>query len=446
MDNALLQYIELYDAEAEALDAGSAGVLNAQRDRAKMALVGRHLPRRGEEDFEKISIDEMFAPDYGVNVNRVKLPCDVAAAFKCGVPNVSTLLAVLVGDHFSASPTLVTNLPEGVRVMSLAEAARQYPAEVEKYYGRVADIDSSGTALNTMLVQDGVYIHVAAGVKVDRPIQIVTLNAAPVPMLTLRRLLVVGEEGSSFSVLMCDHSMKSDIETLTSEVIEVIAGEHSTIDLCGIEETHQLNSRYSQTYVRQLEGSTVSIGGMTLHNGTTRNEFSVRIEGEHCDCRLNGMAVGNKKSLIDNCSNILHACGRSNSSQLFKYVLDDESHGAFEGSIEVAPGARFTEAFQTDRNILASPRARMHTKPRLLIYNDDVKCSHGATTGQLDEKALFYMQSRGIPRSEARLMLMQAFLAEVVDHVGVESVRDRLRHLVDRRMAGQDAHCDTCKV
>lgn len=445
MDNALLQYIELYDTQARALDAGSAGVINAHRHAAKMALVGRRLPRKGEEDYEKISIEEMFAPDYGVNVNRVDLPCDVAAAFKCGVPNVSTLLAILVGDRFVATPTLVANMPKGVKVMSLAQAAREYPAEVEKYYATVAPVDSVGASLNTMLVQDGVYIHVDAGVQVDRPIQVVTLNASPVPMLTPRRVLVVGERDARFSVLMCDHSMRSDVDTLTSEVVEVVAGQGAHIDICSIEETHTANHRYSLTYVTQQEGSNVSLGGMTLHNGVTRNEYLVKIQGSRCECSLNGMAVGNGHSIIDNCSNILHLSGGSKSNQLFKYVLDDDSQGAFEGSIEVAPGARFTEAFQTDRNILASKDARMHSKPRLLIYNDDVKCSHGATTGQLDEKALFYMQSRGIPREEGRLMLMQAFLAEVVDHIRVESVRDRLRHLVDRRMAGHDAHCASCK-
>ncbi|MDE5635454.1 MAG: SufD family Fe-S cluster assembly protein, partial [Muribaculaceae bacterium] len=194
----------------------------------------------------------------------------------------------------------------------------------------------------------------------------------------------------------------------------------------------------------QHDRSNVAIGGMTLHNGVTRNEYRVTIIGDECECHLDGMAVASGSQHIDNSSDVRHAACRSTSRQLFKYVLDDQSTGAFEGSIVVEPGARFTEASQTDRNILASRGARMHTKPQLLIYNDDVKCSHGATTGQLDDRALFYMQSRGIPREEARMMLMQAFMTEVVDTVRVESVRDRLRHLVERRLAGYDAHCNDC--
>ena len=442
---ALKQYLDLYDSQREAIDTGSATALNALRPAAREALEGRELPDRRTEGFEKTSIDEMFAPDYGVNVNRIALPCDVASAFKCGVPNVSSLLAVVAGDRFVPTATLLKNLPAGVEVMSLAEAARAHHEEVSRYYGKAAQLSSPGTALNTLLAQDGVYIHVGRNVTVDRPLQIVTLTAAPVPMLTARRMLIVAEEGAKLSLLMCDHTLSRDTASLTSQVIEVFAGEHSRIDLCDIEETHALQSRYSQMYVVQQSGSNVAIGGMTLQNGNTRNEYSVEIAGSHCESTLNGMAIGSGAQHIDNCSDVRHNAPRSHSGQLFKYVLDDESTGAFEGSIEVTPSAPYTEAYQTDRNILASPRARMHTKPQLLIYNDDVKCSHGATTGQLDDKALFYMQSRGIPRNEARMMLMQAFMAEVVDTVRVEAVRDRLRHLVERRLAGYEAHCNECR-
>ena len=127
-------------------------------------------------------------------------------------------------------------------------------------------------------------------------------------------------------------------------------------------------------------------------------------------------------------------------------MLDDDSTGAFEGSILVAPGSILTEAYQSNRNILASPSARMHTRPQLEIYNDDVKCSHGATTGQLDDEALFYMRTRGIPEREARVMLMQAFMTDVIDTVAIEGLRDRLRHLVERRFAGADTTCGDCPV
>lgn len=444
--SALTQYIELYNNHRQAIDAGSAEPLNALRAAALEALTGKRLPEAGDEGFEKTSIEKMFAPDRGVNINRVAMPCDVASAFRCGVPNVSSLMGIVVNDRFVPTSTLQANLPAGVTVMSLAAAAKERPWEVARYYGSVAPLDNPGVALNTLLVQDGVYIHLAKGVNLDKPIQLVALTSTPVPMLAMRRLLIVAEEGASVTVLTCDHSMTPAIDSATSQVIEVIAGHGASVDLCDIEETGETSSRYSQLYCRQAEGSNVTIHGMTLQNGATRNEYNIDIAGSHCSTLLGGMAIGNGSQHIDNSSNVTHNAPRSHSRQLFKYVLDDHATGAFEGSIEVTPAAPFTEAFQTDRNILASPHARMHTKPQLLIYNDEVKCSHGATTGQLDEKALFYMQSRGIPRPEARMMLMQAFMADVIDGVRPESLRDRLRHLVERRLSGHEAHCSDCSA
>ena len=444
--SALTQYIDLYRQSHAEISAGSAGALNALRPAALEALEGCRLPDRSDEGFEKTSIDAMFAPDFGVNINRIALPCDVASAFKCGVPNVSSLLAVLVNDRFVPTAPLLKNLPDGVTVMSLAKAAELYPDIVSRHYGSVASLKSPGTALNTLLAQDGVFIRIGRGVRLDKPIQIVTLSSAPVPMLTVRRMLIIAEAGSEATILTCDHAMTPDIPSLASQVVEVIAGEGARIDICDIEESAAKSSRYSQLYARQEAGSDLAIGSMTLRNGSTRNEFSVNICGPRCESRISGMAIGSAAQHIDNSSNITHSAPRSRSNQLFKYVLDDKSTGAFEGSIEVTPDAPFTEAFQTDRNILASPDARMHTKPQLLIYNDDVKCSHGATTGQLDEQALFYMRSRGIPLDEARMMLMQAFMTEVVDTIRVEALRDRLRHLVERRLAGLDASCSECSA
>jgi Fe-S cluster assembly protein SufD len=180
--------------------------------------------------------------------------------------------------------------------------------------------------------------------------------------------------------------------------------------------------------------------------GTTRNGYDIDIVGDGCETLLAGMAIGTDRQHVDNCSNINHRASHCHSSQLFKYVLDDESTGAFEGSILVAPNATYTEAYQSNRNLLASTSAKMHTKPQLVIYNDEVKCSHGATTGQLDAAALFYMRSRGISEKEARLMLMQAFMVDVIDTVRMEGLRDRLRHLVEKRFYGQQMLCGECSV
>lgn len=439
------QYTALFDDSRSVIDANSSPVMNALRDEAAASLrsAGR-FPDRGDESFEKTSIEEMFAPDYGVNVNRVNIPVDIAASFRCEVPNLSTLLAVVVNDRFVPSATLLKNLPKGVEVCSLAEAAANDPSFVAAHYGKLARLQSPGTALNTMLAQDGVMIRVRRGVRLEKPVQLVDIFNSPVAMLSCRRILLVAEEGARIAVLRCDHTQNPSTCFLASEVVEVFCGNGAEVEWYDIEEASLNTSRYSQLYARQKSGSSLTVCGATLTNGSTRNEYSIDVVGEHCHTRLSGMAIGSDTQHIDNYSTLRHAGDHGRSEQLFKYVLDEKSTGAFEGSIEVCHGSRFVEAFQTNRNILASQDARMHTKPQLLIYNDDVKCSHGATTGQLDTRALFYMRQRGIPLATARMMLMQAFMVDVIDSIRLDTLRDRLRHMVEKRFSGNRVACSDC--
>lgn len=442
--SSLTQYIELYKGNQEAINLHSAEVINRRRDDAFIALEGKKLPRKGDEGFEKTSIDTMMSPDFGVNINRVNIPVDIASSFKCDVPNMSTLMAVVVNDSFVPTTTLLNNLPKGITVDSLAAAANKYPDLVGRYYGTLAPIENPGVALNTMLVQDGVFIHVAKGVKMEKAIQLVNIFNAPSPLLGMRRVLIVAEEDTQLQLLICDHTQNNEHRYHSSQVIEIFAGMNSKIDIYDIEESSASTSRYSQLFARQESGANLLINGTTLYNGETRNDYNINVIGDGCETTLAGMAIGSGNQLIDNSSNIKHLSSHCHSNQLFKYVLDDNAVGAFEGAILVADGAKYNEAFQTNRNLLASRDARMHTKPQLEIYNDDVKCSHGATTGQLDNDALFYMRSRGIPEKEARMMLMQAFMVDVIDTVRLDGLNDRLRHLVEKRFYGQQAHCSDC--
>lgn len=442
--SSLKQYLDLYRDGKGTLEANAPQWLNSPREEAARFLeaAGR-FPHKGEEGYEKTSINEMFAPDFGVNISRVDIAADIAASFRCDVPNITTLLAIVVNDRFVPTDTLLHNLPEGVTVCSLRQAD---PAVVDRYLGKVLDRRDTALSFNELLLQDGVFIHVAKGVEVNRPIQIVDIFAGPAPLFSPRRVLVVAEEGSRVAILKCDHTQNCDVKYASSEIIEIYAGENASVDWYDLEESTPLTARWSQLRCRQEKGSSVNICGSTLTNGSTRNEYLVEVKGNGCQTRLSGMAIGSGSQHIDNNTYLLHASDRCHSDQLFKYVLDDEATGAFEGLIEVGKHARFNEAYQSNRNMLASDGARMHTKPQLLIYNDDVKCSHGAATGQLDGAALFYMQSRGIPQAEARKMLMQAFMVDVVEKITLDNLRDRLRHLLELRFSGgcADAACATC--
>lgn len=443
--SSLKQYTDLFRQERAALDANSPEALNVGRDRAMALLEGAgRLPERSDEGYEKTSVEEMFAPDLGVNVNRVNFPVNVAESFRCDVPNITTLLAVVVNDRFVPTATLLKNLPEGVTVCSLRDADS---ALLCRWLGKAVEKDDAALAFNSLLLQDGVLIHVAKGMKLTKAIQIVDIFSGQTPLFAPRRVLLVAEEGAEVSVLKCDHTQTPGVEFGSSEVIEIIAGEGAKVDWYDLEESTPETARWCQFRCRQEAHSSLNICAATLTNGSTRNEYLIEIAGDHCETMLSGMAIGSGEQHIDNSSCLVHRSDRSHSDQLFKYVLDDDATGAFEGLIEVAHGARFNEAYQSNRNLLASTGARMHTKPQLLIYNDDVKCSHGATTGQLDSAALFYMRSRGIPLAEARKMLMQAFMVDVVDKIRLENLRDRLRHLLELRFSGNcgDAACATCR-
>lgn len=442
--NSLSQYLELYRLNAAAIDAHSAPAMNRLRPEAFRMLSQKCLPEKGDENYERTSLNDMFASDFGLNINRVPLPADVSASFRCDVPNMSTLLGVVVNDEFHPTRTLTGALPAGVSFCSLRRAALEHPEIVERYYGSLASIDHPAVALNTMLAQDGVFIHIPAGVRLEKPLQLVNIFSAPTALMAPRRVLVVVEDGASAKLLVCDHTQDSNTDYMANEVVEIHIGADASLDYYTIEESSALTRRHSALFASQNARSRFNAGSITLTCGTTRNEFSLDLSQPEADCRLAGMVIGSGSQHIDNNITLRHLAERCHSNQLFKYVLDGKADGAFGGRILVTPQARFTDANQTDRNLLASPEARMHAKPQLEIYNDDVRCSHGASTGQLDGEALFYMRTRGIPETEARNMLMQAFMADVIESVHMEELRDRLRHLVERRFHGGETGCSDC--
>ena len=443
---SLTQYIDLYRLNAEAIDSHSSPLMNGKRPEAARALEGKRLPEKGDEGFKVTSIEKMFEPDYGVNILRMNIPTEIGRTFRCDIPNVSTLLGVVVNDSFVATSTLRQNLPSGVDVMPLSKACELYPDIIGKYYNNIAPANEPSVALNTMLVQEGLFIRLGRGVHLESPIQIVNIFNSPSPLMGVRRVLVVAEQDSKGSIFFCDHTQTADVRFLASEIIEVAGERGSELDIYSIEETTALTSRYSRLFTRQDEGSTVRVGSTTLRCGVTRNEYDIKLEGEHSSAYLSGMAVADGHMHVDNRSNVNHLAPHCNSDQLFKYLLDDNAQGAFEGGIYVDPAAPFTAGYQNNRNIIASQGARMHTEPQLLIYNDEVKCSHGTATGQLDANALFYMQARGIPYNTARKMLMLAFMTDALDTIKVEGIKSRLSMLVEKRLGGEQMLCADCQA
>lgn len=440
------QYIELFSQCEAMICRHSSEVMNAPRAKAFADFERLGFPTTKQEKYKYTDMAKLFAPDYGLNLNRLDIPVNPYEVFKCDVPNMSTSLYFVVNDAFYSKALPKVQLPEGVILGSLKELSKQYPELVQKYYGKLADTSKDGiTAFNTTFAQDGFMLYVPKGVVIEKPIQLVNILRADVNFMVNRRILVVLEEGAQARILVCDHAM-DDVNFLSTQVVEVFAAENSVFDFYELEETHTSTVRISNLYVNQEAGSNVLLNGMTLHNGTTRNTTEVTLNGRGAEISLCGMAIADKNEHVDNHTFIDHKVSDCTSNELFKYVLDEQSVGAFAGKVLVREGAQRTASQQTNRNLCATREARMYTQPQLEIYADDVKCSHGATVGQLDEKALFYMRQRGISLKEARLLLMFAFVNEVIDTIRLDALKDRLHLLVEKRFRGELNKCQGCAI
>jgi len=451
------QYIELYEQARQMIFNHAPEEMNAVRDEAFKDFKRQGFPSRKVERYKYTDIDKLFAPDYGVNLNRLEIPVDPYQAFRCDVPNLSTSLYFVVNDTFYNKALPQASLPAGVIIGSLRDHfSHRSPltAHLSKYYAKLAKTsDDAITALNTMLAQDGMLVYVPKNVKVDRAIQVINiLKATPqnaqrvVPDLMVnRRVLIILEEGAELKMLFCDHAA-DDRNFLATQVIEAYVGANASLDLYCLEETHYKNVRLSNVYIDQQRDSRVNHNVITLHNGTTRNKLDLTFSGEGAECGCYGCVIADKQQHVDNNTLITHKVAHCTSNELYKYVLDDKSTGAFAGRVLVEHGAQKTTSQMTNQNLTATKEARMFTQPMLEIYADDVKCAHGSTVGQLNNAALFYMRQRGISLKEAKLLLQNAFINEVIDKMQLEPLRDRLHYLVEKRFRGELNKCDGCKL
>ena len=432
------QYIDLYKQCRQMIHEHSSDVMNAVRDEAFERFASAGFPSKKVERYKYTDIQKLFEPNYGLNLNRLHIPVDPYQAFHCDVPNLSTSLYFVVNDAFYPVPS--HKLPEGVIVGSLKEFASS------KYYNQLAGkANDATTDLNTMLAQDGLYVYVPKNVKVDRAVQVINILRSDVDLMVNRRVLIVLEEGAELKMLFCDHAA-DDKNFLATQVIEAFVGENASLDLYCLEETHHKNVRVSNVYIDQQANSRVNHNVITLHNGTTRNKLDLTFNGEGAECKCYGCVIADKQQHVDNNTLITHKVPHCNSNELYKYVLDDKAVGAFAGRVLVEHGAQKTTSQMTNQNLTATKEARMFTQPMLEIYADDVKCAHGSTVGQLNDAALFYMRQRGISLSEAKLLLQNAFINEVIDKMQLEPLRDRLHYLVEKRFRGELNKCEGCKL
>jgi Fe-S cluster assembly protein SufD len=424
--------------------------MNAVRDEAFERFKALGFPSKKVERYKYTDVQQLMAPDYGLNLNRLTIPVNPYDAFKCDVPNLSTLLYFVVNDEFYAhESTHSPRLPEGVVIDSLKNVTSSdspLSTVLSAYYNRLAQSDADAlTALNTMLAQDGLLVYVPKNVVVDKAVQVINILRSDVDLMVNRRMLIIAEENAEIRLLFCDHAA-DDKNFLATQVIEAYVGENASLDLYCLEETHHKNVRISNVYIDQQRDSRVNHNVITLHNGITRNKLDLTFSGEGAECQCYGCVIADKQQHVDNNTLITHRVPHCTSNELYNYVLDDKAVGAFAGRVLVEHGAQKTSSQMTNQNLTATKEARMYTQPMLEIYADDVKCAHGSTVGQLNDAALFYMRQRGISLKEAKLLLQNAFINEVIDHMQLEPLRDRLHYLVEKRFRGELNKCSGCKL
>jgi Fe-S cluster assembly protein SufD len=328
----------------------------------------------------------------------------------------------------------------------MAEAARQYPDLLKKHYSRYADYKKDGlVALNTAFAQDGTFVFIPKGAGYDRAVQVVNILLSPEDLFVQHRNLIIVEDQAMARVVVCDHSLSAH-HFLTNTVTEIYVGENARLDYLKLQNEHNNSSQLSSSFVHQEKNSQAIFNTVTLHGGLIRNNINIRLNGEGAENKTLGLFLADRKQHVDSYTFVDHAVPNCTSNQNFKGILDEQATGAFTGRILVRPQAQKTRAYQANNNIMLTNEARMNTKPQLEIYADDVKCSHGATVGQLDENALFYMQTRGISKKDARLLLMSAFGSEILKEVQVEPLRERLADLVDKRLHGELSRCNSCPL
>ena len=349
--------------------------------------------------------------------------------------HVPGLRLVFVNGHYSATLSVVRGLPAGVKVSNLAAALASDSAFIEKQLGRCALTEgNSFAALNQAFFLDGGFVHVPAGVSIVEPIQFIFVSTAKQSGETIqpRNLIVIGA-GSKATVIE-SYISAENTAYFTNVVTEIVAGDNAVLEYVKFQD-ESADAFHLATIAAELgRASKVSIHSFALGAKLSRTNIRANLAGEGLECILNGLYLTHDEQLADHHMVVEHAQPHCASHEYFNGILDDKSKGVFHGRIFVRPLAQKTDAKQTNKNLLLSDDATVDTKPQLEIYADDVKCTHGATVGQLNEESIFYLRSRGLGKDTARRMLIHAFAGEIIARVKCDSVREELDKIVWERL------------
>ncbi len=398
-----------------------------QRGRERFATFG--LPSRRQEEWRFTRLkgieEEIFQPP-DVVASRVDIsPWRVSDAH----------LLVFVDGIFSPEVSDVSDLPDGVVVSNLVLATASESKAVSEHLGSLAGLELHPfAALNTALVADGAFIHLPAGVELERPIQLVFVSGSEGrSTLSAPRILIVAEAASRATVV--EQYLGDGGASLSCPVSEIVLAEDAVLDHVVVQEEEISAHHLAVRQIRLAAASRYSAQTLSLGGALTRSDIGVVLDGEGVEASLDGLYLADGVQQADTHLTVRHARPDCSSHQLYKGILAGSARAVFNGRIIVDQDAQKTDANQSNRNLLLSDSATVHSNPQLEIFADDVRCTHGSTVGRLDEEAVFYLRSRGIARDEAIRMLTLAFAREVLERVPVEALRERLELVVASRLA-----------
>ncbi|WKK65810.1 Fe-S cluster assembly protein SufD [Lutimonas zeaxanthinifaciens] len=391
------------------------------------------FPDRKNEEWKYTSLKALLKNDYSV-FPKAESALELKDVKQYFLHEIESYKIVFIDGVYSSFLSDTTHEIADICILSSALKQPKYKMVVDHYFGTVASKSDSLTSLNTAFSKEGAFINIPKNTVLPKPIQILhfsTGNEKEI-MLQPRNLVVVGE--NSHVQIYERHQSLSNNSVLTNAVTEIFAHKRAIADIYKIQNDHSAASLIDNTYVQQKDSSIVSVNTYSFGGKLTRNNLEFHQEGEHITSNLNGISVLGNKQHVDNHTLVHHKQENCESHELYKGIYDDRATGVFNGKVIVDKLAQKTNAYQQNDNILIGDKASINAKPQLEIFADDVKCSHGCTIGQLDEKALFYLQSRGIPKKEAKALMLFAFCNDVVEKIKIAGLKTRINKLIAKKL------------
>lgn len=391
------------------------------------------FPTKKEEAWKYTSLNAVLKNDFSVFPKQDNA-LNFADVKKYFIHEIDTYKVVFIDGVFSSFLSSTTHDGLDVCLMSSALTKPKYKEIIDEYFNKIANTDDSLTSLNTAFAIEGAYINIPKNKVADKPIEIMYLTTGNEAALMVqpRNLIIVGKN-AQVQVIERHQSLNGN-PVLTNSVTEIFAKERSLVDYYKIQNDVHSANLIDNTYIAQQGHSHASVHTFSFGGNITRNNLNFYHQGERVESTLKGITIIGEKQLVDHYTLVRHAEPNCESHQNYKGIFDGNATGVFNGKIYVEKEAQKTDAFQQNNNILLSDKATINAKPQLEIFADDVKCSHGCTIGQLDESAMFYMQSRGIPKKEAKALLMYAFSNEVIESIRIPELKNRITKIIATKL------------